>query len=403
MAESTAPRVWNANREGNAPPPSYSIFDVVDQGCAGPRYLRCTLNTIGNEPASLNDSNIPLAALIQPLAEVVGKEEGVSLVDYSDVGPFRCQRCKAYVNPFFTFVEGGNAAICNLCKMNNKVPPHYFCPLDEKGLRRDRTERPELSKGVYEFVAPKDYHTREVVTPAYVILLEASPLAYSLGVFSQVISSLQVLLDYLPNPERSSVCVLTYGASVNVIVPPADLANEPQVYCITDLEEPEIPFPASKLLLNVVEDKEKIEYVLRKTTEFYESYFNEQKQAAAGHQHHQPGYHAPSLGAALLAAQSLLSAKGGRILTFSTTISLTGAGKLKNRNDYKIYNTEKEKTLYEPQTPFYGDLGYKLLQQRIGLDLFVFNSDYYDLATVAPAATLTGGGVYYYALYCGER
>jgi protein transport protein SEC24 len=28
-------------------------------------------------------------------------------VDYGEEGPFRCHRCKAYVNPFMKFLDGG--------------------------------------------------------------------------------------------------------------------------------------------------------------------------------------------------------------------------------------------------------------------------------------------------------
>lgn len=107
----------------------------------------------------------------------------------------RCVRCKAYVNPYMRFVDGGrkmqarrpelgwlwvgqrereatrpawwaptrgpncsataghNGALmssrlqCNFCGNVGEVPPDYFCHLGPDGQRRDKFERPELCKG----------------------------------------------------------------------------------------------------------------------------------------------------------------------------------------------------------------------------------------------------------------
>jgi protein transport protein SEC24 len=66
------------------------------------------------------------------------------VIDYGEDGPFRCQRCKAYVNVYMTFIEGGMKAECNLCKFINDVPVNYQSQLNEFGQRRDRLQRPEL-------------------------------------------------------------------------------------------------------------------------------------------------------------------------------------------------------------------------------------------------------------------
>lgn len=36
-------------------------------------------------------------------------------------GPVRCYRCKAYINPHCTFIDGGRAFNCNFCGFTNKV------------------------------------------------------------------------------------------------------------------------------------------------------------------------------------------------------------------------------------------------------------------------------------------
>lgn len=82
------------------------------------------------------------------------------MVDCGEAGPPRCQRCKAYVNPFTTFAEGGRKFQCNLCGHSNATPDAYMCPLGLDGLRRDKYERPELCRGTVEFAATKEYMVR---------------------------------------------------------------------------------------------------------------------------------------------------------------------------------------------------------------------------------------------------
>ena len=82
------------------------------------------------------------------------------MVDFGPAGPLRCQRCKAYVNPFMTFVNGGREASCNFCGHNSPVAEEYFCRLGPDGRRQDVYERPELCCGSVEFAASPEYMVR---------------------------------------------------------------------------------------------------------------------------------------------------------------------------------------------------------------------------------------------------
>jgi protein transport protein SEC24 len=73
------------------------------------------------------------------------------------MGPIRCSRCKAYINPFMRFSDQGKHFICNLCGFSNDTPREYFCNLGPDGRRRDADERPELCRGSVEFVATKEF------------------------------------------------------------------------------------------------------------------------------------------------------------------------------------------------------------------------------------------------------
>lgn len=67
--------------------------------------------------------------------------------------------------------------------------------------------------------------------------------------------------------------------------------------------------------------------------------------------------------------------------------------------DPKVYGTDQEKILYQPQNSTFVDLGKFCLRNHISVDLWVFNDDHYDLATVAPLSNISGGSIYYYPLY----
>ena len=42
------------------------------------------------------------------------------LVDHGPKGPIRCKRCKAYMNPFNRFIDGGRQYLCAFCQCNNE-------------------------------------------------------------------------------------------------------------------------------------------------------------------------------------------------------------------------------------------------------------------------------------------
>lgn len=68
-------------------------------------------------------------------------------VDFGAAGPVRCSACKAYVNPFMRWVDGGRGMLCCFCGATTEVPADYVCHTGPDGERRDKYERPELCKG----------------------------------------------------------------------------------------------------------------------------------------------------------------------------------------------------------------------------------------------------------------
>ena len=108
-------------RSGEIPPSAAVPLSVQDEGNCGPKFMRSTVMNAPLEQSMQNTSQIPFGFIVQPFAEPYPHEYEEELqgqipyVDYGDEGPFRCYRCKGYVNPFMEFVDGGTKAQCNLC------------------------------------------------------------------------------------------------------------------------------------------------------------------------------------------------------------------------------------------------------------------------------------------------
>ncbi|CAL8376438.1 unnamed protein product [Gadus morhua 'NCC'] len=88
----------------------------------------------------------------------------------------------------------------------------------------------------------------------------------------------------------------------------------------------------------------------------------------------------------------------GKLFIFHASIPTAEApGKLKNRDDKKLVSTDKEKTLFHPVKGVYEQLSKDCVAQGCSVDLFLFSSQYLDIATMGDVPAHTGGAVYKYS------
>lgn len=167
--------------EKHVPPPASVSFVAHDQGNASPKYARLTLNNIPATSDGLQATGLPLGLMLQPLAPLQPGETEIPVLDFGDIGPPRCRRCRAYINPFMMFRSGGNKFVCNLCTHPNDTPPEYFCATSPQGVRIDRDQRPELHKGTVEFVVPKEYYTKEPVGIHWLFVIDVTQESFNKG------------------------------------------------------------------------------------------------------------------------------------------------------------------------------------------------------------------------------
>lgn len=167
--------------ERHVPPPATTSFVAFDQGNASPKYARLTMNNIPATAEGLTQTGLPLGLLLQPLAPLQAGELEIPILDFGESGPPRCRRCRAYINPFMMFRSGGNKFVCNLCTYPNETPSEYFAATTPAGVRVDRDQRPELTRGTVEFVVPKEYWTKEPVGLRWLFLIDVTQESYNRG------------------------------------------------------------------------------------------------------------------------------------------------------------------------------------------------------------------------------
>lgn len=89
--------------------------------------------------------------------------------------------------------------------MLNDVPSTYFSHLDNNNQRRDKHQRPELSRCSVEFVAPGDYMVRPPQSPVYFFVIDVSEAAVNSGMIAVMANAIKASLDELPGGVRTQI------------------------------------------------------------------------------------------------------------------------------------------------------------------------------------------------------
>ncbi|KAG0585748.1 hypothetical protein KC19_2G035200 [Ceratodon purpureus] len=355
------------------------VKPVGNLGCH-PRYLRLTTNAMPNAHSLVSRWHLPLGAVTHPLAEAPPGEE-VPVVNF--VGTIvRCRRCRTYINAYVMFTDGGRRWRCNVCSLLNEVPVEYFSPLDENGRRRDADERPELSSGSVEFVAPTEYMVRPPMPPVYFFLIDVSLSAVKSGMVKVAADTIKASLDKLPGYPRTQIGFITFDSTLHFYNLKSSL-TQPQMMVVADLEDPFLPLP-DDLLVNLSESRTVVEALLDSLPAMFENNLNIES----------------ALGPALKATFMVMSQLGGKLLVFQSTLPSLGFGRLKLRgDDPRMYGTEKEHQLRGTEEQFYKQMAADFSKFQIGVNIYAFSERYTDLASLGVLAKYTGGQVCYYPAF----
>ncbi|CAG8568852.1 15714_t:CDS:10 [Acaulospora morrowiae] len=371
----------------SAIPLASTDFRAIDEGNSNPRFMRLTLYSIPHTEELLQTSHLPLGIIIQPLAKLKNDEAPIELVDFREQGPIRCMRCKTYINPFVIFVEGGQKFICNMCSFSNEVPPEYFCNLDMSGRRTDIEQRPELKYGTVEFTAPQEYWARTPTPLSCIFAIDVSLNAVKSGMLVKCVNTIREILYNSPGsiPLGGRIGIITFDKDVHFYNLQPQL-EQAQMLVVSDVNDIFVPLN-SGLLVDPNNSRTVIEDLLESLpTMFVDNKVTE-----------------PVVGAVVKASHMALSETGGKLIIFQTTLPTYGPGSIKHREDSKIYNSDKERTLFGPQDNYYKTLATECVDSGISVDMFLFPNSYIDVATIGLLSCLTGGETYYYPNFDIQR
>ncbi|KAJ1930728.1 COPII coat Sec23p-Sfb3p heterodimer component [Tieghemiomyces parasiticus] len=362
-------------------------FRAIDEGNANPRFARMTMYNIPQTEQLLRDSNLPLGMMIQPLAPLRYDETPLDVVDFGEKGPIRCGRCRAYVNPYFTFIEGGRKYVCNLCRHENEVPAEYFYNLDMTGRRLDWESRPELRCGSVEFAATREFINLEPAPLSYVFAIDVSWNAIQSGMLRECARALRNILYETEGGLHAGtrVGLVTYDKTVHFYNLAAGL-EQPQMLVCPDVDHVFVPLHHG-FLVDPQESREVIEALLDGLPTMFEA--NRTAESA--------------LGAVVQACQNALAKRGGKLMIFQASLPNYGPGALKSRDDPKLYNGDKERTLFASQDKFYPNLAEACVESGLSVNLYLFPNSYIDAATLSSLSSLTGGDTYFYPNFLADR
>ncbi|KAL3118772.1 hypothetical protein niasHT_009620 [Heterodera trifolii] len=382
--------------QAESPPLVSTEIIAQDQGNANPKFMRSTLYAVPQSQDMVKATQLPLSLAICPFAKLHQSEYPPPVIDLGEIGPVRCQRCKAYMCPFMEFIDGGRKFRCPFCRASTPVEDGYFAHLDHTGRRTDIQHRPELYLGSYEFVATKQYckNGTPPKQPAYIFMLDVSYNAVRTGLVELFCRNIKDMLRELPKENFRSgafsmrIGLATYDQTVhfyNLSQP-----GRAEMLVVSDIAEVFVPF-VDGFLVEFEQAENALTVCLREiVNNFAHTRITE---TALG----------PTIQAGLDALRS--ADRAGKLFIFHTSLPvLDGApGQLKNREERKLLGTDKEKTMLTPSIDFYAKLGEECVKWGCAVDLFLFPNAFVDVANIAPAVTTTGGIIYKYQYFDAER
>jgi protein transport protein SEC24 len=355
-----------------------SVTPSPDANCP-PKYIRSTLNCVPTTHSTLKKSKLPFALVIQPYASLHDVEDPVPVVQDQMIA--RCRRCRAYINPFVTFLDQGHRWRCNMCNLTNEVPQAFdWDAASQKQL--DRWQRPELNHAVCEFIAPQEYMVRPPQPLVYLFLFDVSYASVTSGLLATSARCILESLDRIPNADRRTrLGFMAVDSSLHYFSIPRDGSSnsDANMMVVSDLEEPFLPTPGD-LLVPLTECRENIENFLSKLQAMFQNTTNS----------------GSCMGAALRSGHKLIAPIGGKMVVLTASLPNMGQGKLEMREDKKILGTSKEGNLMQPGNNFYKSFAVECSKNQVSVDMFLFSSQYQDVASLSCLPRYTGGQTYFY-------
>jgi len=374
-----APKGHGMGPVGNAQPTF--VDQTVDYSLQIPKSIfRPTTTVLPATAAMAQSCKVPTGGIIRPFADPEDGES-INVIRPSAGGIIRCAKCRTYVNPYVAWVDNGRKWRCNICSHENETASAYYCHLDAQNERKDKMQRPELSSCVVEWIAPAEYQVRPPQPPAYFFVIDVSAAAAESGMLTSTANAIKKSLDELPGRDRTMIGFITFDTSVHFYTL-AEGSSNAQMMVVGDLDELFVPAPRD-LLVYLKDAREAVDNLLDNLPTMFS------KNTAS----------ASCLGPALKAAYTVLKSVGGKMCVFQSIIPNLADGALKSRENPRLMGTPDEVKFLRPASAFYRDTGLEFNKCYISVDMFLFPSQYMDVASLSEMPKVTAGSMHTYVAF----
>ncbi|KAI8875971.1 protein transport protein SEC24 [Backusella circina FSU 941] len=343
-------------------------------------FKRCTLNTLPRNTNELKRTKLPLSLIIEPYPRGEFETVDVPLISHGVIT--RCMKCKTFINPFVRFLDNGFKWQCNICYLNNDVPPSYdWDHVNQQNV--DRWSRPELNFGCVDYVATADFMSRPPQPPVYLFIIDTSAESIRTGMIKVMGEAILSSLNQIPNNDgRTKVGFITVDHAIGFY----NLSGkeQPELLIVSDIDDIYIPRAATDLVVYLSEAKNVVSELLSRFES--NSMFNSDTM-----------YSKSCLGTALQVGRRLLSATGGKIICFQASLPNIGPGALSAAVIHEQNSTQGViSSISEPTSEFYKRFSEECVRSHVCVDMFVFGSQNIDVATFNVVPKFTGGQTHYF-------
>jgi protein transport protein SEC24 len=360
----------------HAVPPGTDVsLAVRDSGDAGPRYMRCSVNSVPQGHDMVKSSSIPIVLGIQPFALQSKGDSAIPLIDMRGSELVRCSKCNAYVCPFMKWY-GATMTCC-------------FCGGATNADQVVQGGAPSTF-GTVEYIVDGKYQVREPMLPTYLFLIDCTAEAIQSGMTSLVCSSILALLGSIAGKDRARVGIVTFTNTVQFYQLKATGGGQNEnakMYVMSDVDDPFSPLSEGAFASLGTKDTSPLPTLLERIPGLF---------SEASHQSGE------SAGSAAIKAciETMKCVGGGRLLTFVHSLPHKGALALKPRESGK---PPLEKDPLDVMLPpgdtgkQYAKLAKDAATHQISVDIFALTKSYVDLATLGILASSTSGNLYRYS------
>ncbi|ODQ80127.1 hypothetical protein BABINDRAFT_161114 [Babjeviella inositovora NRRL Y-12698] len=357
------------------PPVAGTQFTAVDENSAAPRHARLSLYCVPATEKVREAARLPLGVVLRPFARTAHGDAPVPVVDLRDIGgPPRCNRCRTYINPMMQHTADYKF-VCNVCQFASPQPQGYSAALDASGIRVDYYQRPELSRGVVDFLVPDAYNADPETPPQplhHVFLIDVSQESVARGMPELAAEAIRATLYDMDSgacqlPEGTRVAIITFDQKIHFYNLSESLTT-PAVAVMADLEDPFLPFFGG-----LFADARASSAIIDATLVAIEN---------ARSRYTVPE---PAFGAALTCAtHALAQVGGGKITALLAARATWGPGKLRLK-------TDQGTDTFTPESSYFKDLTATMLKSNVGVDLIVAATASVDLINPGTLVARTGG------------